>query len=87
MNEKQLNEVRSEITASQTSLSAPRLRTIGPEAVRKIIFDAFRVFRDVDLQAKKLKQLEQIVFEDCYSLAPSEAAHRILNVLETTQVD
>ena len=58
-------------------------KKLGPDCVRQIILDAFTKFRNHELSERKLKQLEDKVFEDCYFLLPDEAAKRILNLMDT----
>ena len=81
---------QSMLSSRQTSRydnTSARKKQLGPDAVRKIILDAFKNFRDREIKPKKLKQFENKVFEDCYALAPEEAAQRILELIEQTEED
>ena len=55
---------------------------MSQEAIRKIIKNAFREFRGIELTDSKLLECEEIVCHDNYMLCPKEAAIRIFEIVD-----
>ena len=48
------------------------------EQVRKIIFESFQLFRNIELNPDQVKELEDVVFSGSVVLSPRSAAKAIL---------
>ena len=65
-----------------STFTKKKQQKIGQDAIRRIIWKAFREFRDIELVDEKLKECVEIVCHDSYMLYPKEAAVRILDIVE-----
>ena len=68
-----------------STFTKKKQQKIGQDAIRRIIWNAFREFRDIELVDEKLKECVEIVCHDSYMLYPKEAAVRILDIMENMQ--
>ena len=77
---------RSEMSraGSRNSRAGSKRRETGfrSESVRQILIEAFRLFRDIDLNERALKELEDKVFATTFTLSPRDAAKQILRVMD-----